>query len=248
MSAATLDRARRRRRLGAAARRARRRSAVPRAPAHCSRGTSVGSWSTCTTTPAGSGPPSTWPGTATGPGSTGTSTTRCPAPIAELRAMFYPHLLPDRPRVGVRDSGRPAPWPDTLDEWLAMCHAAGQRRPTPLLLRYGTGRLERAAPRPLRRAGVPAAGGDRARPSPASTTRAASSSSSSNGPRPVPRHRHRAAAGARVRVHHQRPAGAVGARLVGRADAARGEHGAQRHPAHTRSGPARCGVTRRCTR
>jgi hypothetical protein len=35
--------------------------------------------------------------------------------------------------------GQPAPWPDELDEWLDHCHAAGQVRPTPLMLRYGAG-------------------------------------------------------------------------------------------------------------
>jgi hypothetical protein len=61
-----------------------------------------------------------------------------PEPVGALRAAFWPHLLPiarhwaDRLR-------RPAPWPDTFDEWLAMCHDAGQRRSTALLLRYGPG-------------------------------------------------------------------------------------------------------------
>lgn len=61
-----------------------------------------------------------------------------PEPVARLREAFYPHLLPiardwaDRLR-------RPAPWPDTLAEWLDMCHAAGQTKPTPILLRYGPG-------------------------------------------------------------------------------------------------------------
>jgi hypothetical protein len=58
--------------------------------------------------------------------------------VAELRRAFWPHLL-----VIARDwaarQDRPAPWPDRFDDWLAMCHDAGQRRPTPLLLRYGPG-------------------------------------------------------------------------------------------------------------
>jgi hypothetical protein len=35
--------------------------------------------------------------------------------------------------------GRPTPWPDSLDDWLEMCHAVGQIRPTPLILKYGQG-------------------------------------------------------------------------------------------------------------
>ncbi|MGW1995192.1 2OG-Fe(II) oxygenase [Embleya sp. NPDC001921] len=61
-----------------------------------------------------------------------------PEPIAALRASCYPHLLPIA-RAWAARLGRPAPWPDTLDEWLTMCHAAGQSRPTPILLRYGPG-------------------------------------------------------------------------------------------------------------
>jgi hypothetical protein len=31
-------------------------------------------------------------------------------------------------------TGRPAPWPDDLDDWLGRCHDAGQTRSSPLLL------------------------------------------------------------------------------------------------------------------
>ncbi|MCQ0020569.1 2OG-Fe(II) oxygenase [Actinomadura madurae] len=59
-----------------------------------------------------------------------------PEPVGELRAALYPHLLPIA-REWAGRLGRPAPWPDTLAEWLEMCHAAGQTKPTPILLRYG---------------------------------------------------------------------------------------------------------------
>ncbi|MFI0371768.1 2OG-Fe(II) oxygenase [Actinomadura sp. 1N219] len=59
-----------------------------------------------------------------------------PEPVGELRAALYPRLLPIAREWAAR-LGRPAPWPDTLAEWLDMCHAAGQTRPTPILLRYG---------------------------------------------------------------------------------------------------------------
>jgi hypothetical protein len=61
-----------------------------------------------------------------------------PGPVAELRAAFWPHLLPVA-RAWAERLGRPAPWPDELDDWLARCHDAGQTRPTPLLLDYGPG-------------------------------------------------------------------------------------------------------------
>ncbi|MFE0628522.1 2OG-Fe(II) oxygenase [Streptomyces sp. NPDC058864] len=61
-----------------------------------------------------------------------------PEPVRALRAAFYPRLLPIARDWAAR-LRRPAPWPDSLDEWLAMCHAAGQPRPTPILLRYGAG-------------------------------------------------------------------------------------------------------------
>jgi hypothetical protein len=59
-----------------------------------------------------------------------------PEPIEQLKQAFYPHLL-----AIARDwhgkLGRDAPWPDTLEEWLEMCHAAGQTRSTAILLKYG---------------------------------------------------------------------------------------------------------------
>lgn len=61
-----------------------------------------------------------------------------PELVAELRAAFWPHLLPIA-RDWAERRGQPAPWPDELDDWLDLCHDAGQTRPTPLMLRYGPG-------------------------------------------------------------------------------------------------------------
>src|SRR4051812_17617340 len=58
-----------------------------------------------------------------------------PDVVRDLRAAFWPHLLPIA-RDWAGRLGRPGPWPDELDEWIARCHAAGQSRPTPLMLRY----------------------------------------------------------------------------------------------------------------
>jgi uncharacterized protein len=58
--------------------------------------------------------------------------------IARLRAALYPRLAAVANRwhtsmgIGVR-------FPDRHAEFIARCHAAGQRRPTPLLLQYGPG-------------------------------------------------------------------------------------------------------------
>jgi hypothetical protein len=61
-----------------------------------------------------------------------------PEPVEQLKQALYPRLLPIA-RDWHAKLGRPAPWPDTLDEWLAICHAAGQTRSTPILLRYEAG-------------------------------------------------------------------------------------------------------------
>jgi hypothetical protein len=59
-----------------------------------------------------------------------------PEPVEQLKQALYPRLLPIA-RDWYRKLGRPEPWPDTLDEWLAQCHAAGQRKSTAILLKYG---------------------------------------------------------------------------------------------------------------
>jgi hypothetical protein len=61
-----------------------------------------------------------------------------PKLVAELRAAFWPHLLPIA-RAWAERLGQPAPWPDRFEEWIHQCHDAGQTRPTPLLLRYVPG-------------------------------------------------------------------------------------------------------------
>jgi uncharacterized protein len=59
-----------------------------------------------------------------------------PEPIEQLKQALYPRLLPIA-RDWWAKLGREAPWPDSLDEWLDMCHAAGQTRSTALMLKYG---------------------------------------------------------------------------------------------------------------
>jgi hypothetical protein len=59
-----------------------------------------------------------------------------PEPVSRLREAFYPRLL-DLARAWADRLGRAAPWPDSLTEWLELCHRAGQTKPTPILLRYG---------------------------------------------------------------------------------------------------------------
>ncbi|MCW5252054.1 MULTISPECIES: 2OG-Fe(II) oxygenase [unclassified Streptomyces] len=58
-----------------------------------------------------------------------------PEPVERLKQALYPKLLPIA-RDWWGKLGRPAPWPDSLDEWLRMCHDAGQTKSTAILLRY----------------------------------------------------------------------------------------------------------------
>ena len=65
-----------------------------------------------------------------------------PEPIAGLRGAFYPRLLPTANAWSAR-LGLPQRYPATHEAFLAECHAAGQTRPTPLVLRYHEGDYNR---------------------------------------------------------------------------------------------------------
>ncbi len=75
-----------------------------------------------------------------------------PPLVDELRHQLYERLAPTANRWATKlPSSLPAagsarvparsgpPFPSSLDKFLARCHAAGQRRPTPLLLSYPPG-------------------------------------------------------------------------------------------------------------
>ena len=59
-----------------------------------------------------------------------------PETVARLRAAFYPPLA-EIANGWRRTLGQAGVFPPTLSEFLDQCHASGQTRPTPLLLRYG---------------------------------------------------------------------------------------------------------------
>lgn len=59
-----------------------------------------------------------------------------PPLVARLRTDLYSRLLPVANGWQMR-MGHEARFPPTHAEFLSRCHAAGQGRPTPLLLRYG---------------------------------------------------------------------------------------------------------------
>jgi hypothetical protein len=65
-----------------------------------------------------------------------------PSPVSELRAAVYPRLAPIANRWHEALGLEPR-FPDEHAELIARCHAAGQTRPTPLLLRYRAGDYNR---------------------------------------------------------------------------------------------------------
>ncbi|MDJ0789085.1 MAG: 2OG-Fe(II) oxygenase [Myxococcota bacterium] len=61
-----------------------------------------------------------------------------PPEVQALRTSLYPPLAAIANGWSERLGGKEH-FPDRLDDFLARCHAAGQERPTPLLLHYRTG-------------------------------------------------------------------------------------------------------------
>jgi uncharacterized protein len=61
-----------------------------------------------------------------------------PAMVQRLRETLYPRLATVANRWN-EALGLDKRFPPTLEDWLRDCHDGGQKRPTPLLLRYGTG-------------------------------------------------------------------------------------------------------------
>ena len=61
-----------------------------------------------------------------------------PERVLELRRSLYAALVPSANRWA-EALGKPGRYPERLETYLEECHAAGQTRPTPLLLRYGPG-------------------------------------------------------------------------------------------------------------
>src|SRR3989442_14887259 len=62
-----------------------------------------------------------------------------PRIIEELRSSFYPRLAPLANEWNTRLGSKQSRFPKTLSEFTQQCHRAGQKRATPLLLKYGTG-------------------------------------------------------------------------------------------------------------
>jgi len=62
-----------------------------------------------------------------------------PPLVAALRATVYPRLVPFANRWATMLGASGRPYPTDLERFLAACAEHGQRRPTPLLLRYDVG-------------------------------------------------------------------------------------------------------------
>lgn len=60
-----------------------------------------------------------------------------PGSIAAMRTSVYPHLVPIANRWN-KEMGIDVQYPTKHADYIERCHRAGQNKPTPLLLKYGT--------------------------------------------------------------------------------------------------------------
>jgi len=62
-----------------------------------------------------------------------------PSIVQQLRSCIYPQLAPLANDWAARLGTKMPRYPETLSQFIDQCHRAGQKRPTPLLLKYGAG-------------------------------------------------------------------------------------------------------------
>jgi hypothetical protein len=62
-----------------------------------------------------------------------------PAMVQQLRSLIYPYLAPLANQWLDRLGSKQSHYPENLSDFTERCHRAGQKRATPLLLKYGPG-------------------------------------------------------------------------------------------------------------
>jgi len=62
-----------------------------------------------------------------------------PEVVQQYRSSIYPRLAPLANRWAERLGSKMRSYPEKLPAFIEQCHRAGQKRPTPLLLKYGAG-------------------------------------------------------------------------------------------------------------
>jgi hypothetical protein len=62
-----------------------------------------------------------------------------PPLVQQIRSSLYPQLASLANKWLARLGSKRPPYPKKLSEFIEQCHRAGQKRPTPLMLKYGTG-------------------------------------------------------------------------------------------------------------
>lgn len=62
-----------------------------------------------------------------------------PGIVQHLRSSIYPQLAPLANQWAERLSMQSTRYPENLSDFIERCHRVGQKRPTPLLLKYGAG-------------------------------------------------------------------------------------------------------------